>query len=69
MNSNKREQKATQIFSEAKSIRKITKNQYSVDSQTSDKSYLVRKLQNADILEFENATVILSSKVSVLSQP
>jgi hypothetical protein len=49
MNENSRNQKGTQIFSEAKSIRKITKNQYSVDSQSSNKSYLVRKLQNADI--------------------
>lgn len=38
MNKSNRNQKANQIFSEAKSIRKITKNQYSVDSQTSDKS-------------------------------
>lgn len=49
MEQNSRNQKADQIFSEAKSIRKITKNQYSVDSQTTNKSYLVRKLQNADI--------------------
>ena len=45
-----RKQKATQIFSEIKSIRKITKNQFSVDSQTdSTKSYLIRKLPKTDI--------------------
>ena len=45
-----REQKANQIFSETKSIHKITRNQFSVDSQSDEtKSYLVRKLPNTDI--------------------
>lgn len=47
---NSRRQKAVQIISEVKSIRKITKNQFSVDSQTdSAKSYLVRRLPKTDI--------------------
>ncbi len=51
-----RKQKATQILSEIKSIRKITRNQFSVDSQADKtKSYLVRKLPKTDIWTCECA--------------
>ena len=51
-----RKQKAIQIISEIKSIRKITANQFSVDSQTDGtKSYLVRKLLKTDIWTCECA--------------
>ena len=44
---NNREQKTNQIFSKSSKIRKITKNQFSVDFQiNSSKPYLVRKLRN-----------------------
>ncbi len=46
-----REEKGIQILSEGNHIRKITKNHYEVDSQTSDKTYSVRKLNDADIWE------------------
>ncbi len=44
-----RKQKVIQIFSKTNSIRKITKNHYVVDSQSSDKSYNVRKLLKTDV--------------------
>ena len=44
-----RKQKATQIVSKTNSIRKISKNHYAVESQSSDKSYSVRKLPKVDV--------------------
>ncbi|MHB8602010.1 MAG: DDE-type integrase/transposase/recombinase [Nitrosotalea sp.] len=46
---NSRNEKGIQIFSEAQNIRKIGKNNYRVLSQSQDKFYNVRKLQNADV--------------------
>ncbi|QUC64164.1 IS1/IS6 family transposase [Nitrosopumilus sp. K4] len=43
-----RKEKAIQIFS-TQSVRKITKNNYVVMSQSSNREYIVRKLSNADI--------------------
>jgi len=42
-----RNEKGIQILSEGKHITKLTKNHYRVDSQTQNKSYSVRKLQDA----------------------
>lgn len=51
-----REQKARQILSEVNSIRKITGNQFSVDSQSDDtKSYLIRRIADTDIWTCECA--------------
>ena len=44
-----RNQKASQIFSEVKSIRKITKNHYAVESQNSDNIYNIRKLPKVNV--------------------
>lgn len=46
---NTRNQKGIQILSEGNHITKITKNHYRVDSQTQNKSYNVKKLQDADV--------------------
>ncbi len=46
---NPRSEKALEIFSEANSIRKITKNHYRVKSQTQDKIYNVTKLRDANV--------------------
>lgn len=46
---NPRNDKAIQIFSEANAIRKITKNNYRVLSQSQDKFYNVRKLPDSDV--------------------
>ena len=44
-----RKQRATQIFSKANSIRKITRNHFTVESQNTDKTYNIRKLPKSDI--------------------
>ena len=44
-----RKQKATQIFSKTNSIRKITKNHYAVESQSSEITYNVKKLPKSDV--------------------
>ena len=41
--------KATLIFSEHNPIKKITKNHYTVESQTSDNTYNVRKMPKSDV--------------------
>ena len=46
---NSRNQKATQIISQIKSIRKITKNHYAAESQNSDNKYNVKKLKDTDV--------------------
>ncbi|SMH70462.1 DDE-type integrase/transposase/recombinase [Candidatus Nitrosotalea okcheonensis] len=45
---NSRNEKGIQILSEGSHIRKITKNHYSVDSQSQNKTYSIRKLQDSD---------------------
>ncbi|MBI1663953.1 MAG: hypothetical protein IS860_10845 [Nitrosopumilus sp.] len=60
MNLETRNQKATQIFSEANKIRKISKNHYAVESQSSDKSYSVRKLPKIEqCIEFHHLTLMI----------
>lgn len=49
MSQTERAKKGLQIFSEANSIRKISKNHYAVESQTTDKTYNIRKLSDADV--------------------
>jgi transposase-like protein/predicted nucleic acid-binding Zn finger protein len=49
MTDEQRSQKAIQILSDVNSIQKITKNYYRVLSQSKDKYYNVRKLQDADV--------------------
>jgi transposase-like protein len=49
MKQQNRAEKGLQIFSEANSIRKIGKNHYAVDSQSTDKTYNVRKVPDADV--------------------
>ena len=44
-----RTKKATVIFSNADSIKKITKNHYTVESQNSDNTYNVKKLPKSDV--------------------
>lgn len=46
---NSRNDKAVQIISQTNNIRKISKNNYRVTSQSQDKIYNVRKLQDADV--------------------
>ena len=46
---NSRKIKATQIYSKTNSIRMVTKNHYTVESQNSDKTYNVRRLSKSDI--------------------
>ncbi|MGI0102299.1 MAG: DDE-type integrase/transposase/recombinase [Nitrosotalea sp.] len=46
---NPRNEKGIQILSEGSHIRKITKNHYQVDSQSQNKSYNVRKLEDSDL--------------------
>ena len=46
---NSRNQKAIQIISNTKSIRKISKNNYRVLSQSQDGFYNVRKLPQSDV--------------------
>ncbi|MGI0073948.1 MAG: DDE-type integrase/transposase/recombinase [Nitrosotalea sp.] len=46
---NPRNEKGIQILSEGSHIRKITKNHYQVDSQSQNKSYNIKKLQNSDV--------------------
>jgi len=52
---NPRNEKGIQILSEGSHVRKITKNHYQVDSQSQNKSYNIKKLQDADIWTCECA--------------
>lgn len=51
MTENPRNEKGIQILSKGNHITKLGKNHYRVESQTSDKTYSVRKLQDADVWE------------------
>ena len=44
-----RTKKATQIYSKVNSIKKITKNHYTVESQFSNNIYHVKKLPKNDV--------------------
>ena len=46
---NSRNEKAMQILSKINEIKKITNNRFSVKSQTTTSSYIVEKLQDADV--------------------
>ncbi|MGI0101378.1 MAG: DDE-type integrase/transposase/recombinase [Nitrosotalea sp.] len=46
---NARNEKGIQILSEGNHIQKLGKNHYRVDSQTQNKSYNIKKLQDADV--------------------
>lgn len=49
MKTESRERKATRIFSKTGSIRKITRNHYVVESQSSDKTYNVQRLPKSGV--------------------